>query len=315
MKDECRRKEEPEIVIIGASILDVLAYPADEEVFRTGSSPAEDIRLSVGGDALNEATVLARLGMKVLLETVIGSGKAGKFILDHCRDCGILLPADCVREDFSTGINVVLVSRDGSRHFLTNPYGSLRRLTLQDIHMPFPQSAKIVCFASIFVFPEIGPKELEVIFRTAGEQGKIVCADMTKRKKNETVEELAEALSYVDYLIPNDEEAMLITGKNTVEEAAESLRRAGVKTVVVKCGSKGCYVCGREKCFWVPAEKNVKCVDTTGAGDSFMAGFLYALFQGKNLRDCARNGNYFGGKAVAVTGATDWLVSHKKIML
>src|SRR5699024_7224027 len=57
-----------------------------------------------------------RLGMKVLLETVIGSGKAGKFILDHCRDCGILLPADCVRDDFSTGINVVLVSRDGSRH-------------------------------------------------------------------------------------------------------------------------------------------------------------------------------------------------------
>ena len=314
MKDECRRKEEPEIVIIGASILDVLAYPADEEVFCTGSSPAEDIRLSVGGDALNEATVLARLGMKVLLETVIGSGKAGKFIQDHCRDCGILLPADCVREDFSTGINVVLVSRDGSRHFLTNPYGSLRRLTLQDIHMPFPQSAKIVCFASIFVFPEIGPKELEVIFRTAVEQGKIVCADMTKRKKNETVEELAEALSYVDYLIPNDEEAMLLTGKNTVEEAAESLRGAGVKTVVVKCGSKGCYVCGREKCFWVPAEKNVKCVDTTGAGDSFMAGFLYALFQEKNLRDCARNGNYFGGKAVAVTGATDWLVSHKKIM-
>lgn len=306
MKDVCKRKEEPEIVIIGASILDVLAYPADEEVFRTGSSPAEDIRLSVGGDALNEATVLARLGMKVLLETVIGSGKAGKFILDHCRDCGILLPADCVREDFSTGINVVLVSRDGSRHFLTNPHGSLRRLTLQDIHMPFPQSAKIVCFASIFVFPEIGPKELEVIFRTAGEQGKIVCADMTKRKKNETAEELAEALSYVDYLIPNDEEAMLLTGKNTVEEAAESLRGAGVKTVVVKCGSKGCYVCGREKSFWMPAEKNVKCVDTTGAGDSFVAGFLHALAQGRNVRECAEYGDKCGANAVSVAGATDW---------
>ena len=306
MKDACKRKEELEIVIIGASILDVLAYPADEEVFRTGSSPAEDIRLSVGGDALNEATVLARLGMKVLLETVIGSGKAGKFILDHCRDCGILLPADCVREDFSTGINVVLVSHDGSRHFLTNPHGSLRRLTLQDIHMPFPQSTKIVCFASIFVFPEIGPKELEVIFRTAGEQGKIVCADMTKRKKNETVEELAEALSYVDYLIPNDEEAMLLTGKNTVEEAAESLRRAGVKTVVVKCGSKGCYVCGREKSFWMPAEKNVKCIDTTGAGDSFVAGFLHALAQGRNVRECAEYGNKCGANAVSVAGATDW---------
>ena len=222
------RKEEPEIVIIGASILDVLAYPADEEVFRTGSSPAEDIRLSVGGDALNEATVLARLGMKVLLETVIGSGKAGKFILDHCRDCGILLPADCVREDFSTGINVVFVSRDGSRHFLTNPHGSLRRLTLQDIHMPFPQSAKIVCFASIFVFPEIGPKELEVIFRTAeNRENRMRGYDETKEKRDGRG--TCGALSYVDYLIPNDEEAMLLAGENTVEEAAESLREPELK--------------------------------------------------------------------------------------
>ena len=138
-------------MIIGASILDVLAYPADEEVFRTGSSSAEDIRLSVGGDALNEATVLSRLGMKVLLETVIGSGKAGKFIMDHCRDCGILLPEDCVREEFSTGINVVLVSRDGSRHFLTNPHGSLRRLTLQDIHMLF-RKARRSCASPVSLF-------------------------------------------------------------------------------------------------------------------------------------------------------------------
>ena len=305
----------PEIVIIGAGILDVLVRSAGKEVFQTGSSPAEEIRLSTGGDALNEATILAKMGRRVLLETIIGRDKAGNYLEQHCQEYGIILPDDCIRDNIPTGINVVLIDRDGSRHFLTNPSGTLRKLTLEDIHMPFPESAKIVCFASIFVSPEIGARELEIIFRTAGEQGKIVCADMTKRKKNETVEELAEALSYVDYLIPNDEEAMLITGKNTVEEAAESLRRAGVKTVVVKCGSKGCYVCGREKSFWMPAEKNVKCIDTTGAGDSFMAGFLYALFQEKNLRDCARNGNYFGGKAVAVTGATDWLVSHKKIML
>lgn len=310
MKDACKRKEDPEIVIIGASILDVLAYPADEEVFRTGSSSAEDIRLSVGGDALNEATVLSRLGMKVRLETVIGSGKAGKFIMDHCRDCGILLPEDCVREEFSTGINVVLVSRGGSRHFLTNPRGSLRRLTMQDIHMPFPQSAKIVCFASIFVFPEIGPKELEVIFRTAKIQGKTVCADMTKRKKNETVKDLAGALKYVDYLIPNDEEAMLLTGEEKVETAAGRLREAGAGAVVIKCGARGCYLDSREGQMWVPAEKNVKCIDTTGAGDSFAAGFLYALSMGMPVRECAEYGNRCGAKAVSVAGATDWVISN-----
>lgn len=304
-----RPKHLPEIVIIGSAILDVLVHPADAGVFQTGSSPAEEICLSVGGDALNEATVLAKLGKTVRLETVIGNDKAGKYVTDHCRECGILLPDNCIRKGIPTGINVVLISGDGSRHFLTNPSGTLRKLALKDIGMPFPESADIVCFASIFVFPEIGPEELETIFSKAKEQGKIVCADMTKRKKNETVEDLAAALRFVDYLMPNDEEAMLLTGKSSVEEAAEVLRNAGVRNAVIKCGNRGCYLDGEDGCAWIPAEKNVKCTDTTGAGDSFAAGFLYALSSGKKLKECAEYGNLCGAKAVAAVGATEWLNS------
>lgn len=117
----------------------------------------------------------------------------------------------------------MLVSEGGERHFLTAPKSTLRRLTAGDIHRPFPDSADVVCFASIFVFPEIGPSELEQIFTAAKAQGKLVCADMTKRKKSETTADLAYALKYVDYLFPNDEEAMLLTGKDTVEDAAEDL--------------------------------------------------------------------------------------------
>lgn len=297
----------PEIVIIGAAILDVLVRPADAEVFQNGSSPAEEICLSVGGDGLNEATVLSKMGKTVRLETVIGSDKAGKYVTDHCREAGILLSDDCIRPEIPTGINVVLVSRDGSRHFLTNPSGSLRKLSLKDIHMPFPERAGIVCFASIFVFPEIGPAELRTVFQKAKEQGKLVCADMTKRKNTETVKDLSPALEYVDYLIPNDEEAMLLTGKDTVEEAAAELRGAGVSHVVIKCGSRGCYLdCCQEK-TWIPPEKDVVCLDTTGAGDSFVAGFLYGLSEGRCIRECAENGNRWGAKAVSVMGATEWI--------
>lgn len=299
---------DPEIIIIGASILDVLVRPADPDVFRTGSSPAEEIRMSAGADALNEATVLAKLGKKVRLETIIGSDKAGKYIEEHCRELGIQLPGDCIRNEIPTGINVVLIDRAGARHFLTDPRSTLRKLTVRDLHMPFPESAGIVCFASIFVFPEIGPAEMETIFRRAKEQGKIVCADMTKRKKNETAADLACALRYVDYLLPNDEEAMLLTGKDTVEEAAEALRDAGAGTVVVKSGSRGCYLLENErKGVWIPAEEKVECLDTTGAGDSFAAGFLFALSEGKSAEECAGYGNRCGARAVGVVGATEWL--------
>ena len=65
---------------------------------------------------------------------------------------------------------------------------------------------------------------------------------MTKRKNGETTDDVAEALRHLDYLFPNDAEAMLLTGKDTVEDAAADLRRVGVGTVVVKCGSRGCYI-------------------------------------------------------------------------
>ena len=211
------------------------------------------------------------------------------------------------KKDEKTGMNIVLVEQDGTRSFLTNPHGTLRSLKVEHIQMPFPESAKIVCFASIFVFPKIGPDKLVQIFSQAKMQGKIVCADMTKRKKGETLEDMAEAFSYIDYLFPNDEEAMLLTETESVEEAAECIKSTGVGNVIIKCGKRGCYIrTDVEKC-WIAAEENVNCIDTTGAGDSFAAGFLNALLDGNGVKRCAKEGNRYGAEAVQHIGATAWL--------
>lgn len=68
--------QNPEIVIIGAAIIDVLAYPVNVKVFETGSYSTEDIHMTTGADALNEATILAKKGRRVQLETVIGQDDA-----------------------------------------------------------------------------------------------------------------------------------------------------------------------------------------------------------------------------------------------
>ena len=52
--------------------------------------------------------------------------------------------------------------------------------------------------------------------------------------------------------------------------------------------------------------RRVRCVDTTGAGDSFAAGFVYALSEGKSLRECAEYANQCGAKAVGSVGAVEW---------
>ena len=295
------------VQIIGAAIVDVLVSPADERVFEIGSCPAERIVMSYGGDALNEATVLKALGGDVRLRTVLGDDEAGRAVLRRMEQVGLDTAQTTIREDFHTSVNVVLVKPDGQRCFLTDPGASQRKLRLEDIPLPLPADTGILCFASIFVFPQMKTAEMAEVFRSAREQGITVCADMTKRKNGESTADVADALQYIDYLFPNDAEAMLLTGKGSPEEAAADLLRAGVGTVVVKCGQKGCYIANREGSFWVAAEENVAVVDTTGAGDSFVGGFLYALSNDLPLYECARIANSCGAKAVQKIGATAWV--------
>lgn len=296
-----------EILIIGASIVDVLARPVKKEVFETGSASMEEICMTTGADGLNEALILAKLGKDVSLETVIGDDAAGQLIAGRLKEAGIAVEERKIRKDIPTGINIVLVDERGERSFLTNPNGSLRRLTLSDIQMPFAADVEILCFASIFVFPEIKTAELVQIFSQAKKQGIIVCADMTKRKCGETLEDMKEAFSYIDYLMPNEEEACLLTGEADAEHAAEKLILAGVKYVIVKCGKRGCLVKTAQESYMVPAKSGVNCIDTTGAGDSFAAGFISALSEKKTLRECAEFANECGARAVEVVGAVEWL--------
>ena len=295
------------VQIIGAAIVDVLVTPADERVFAVGSCPADQILMSYGGDALNEATVLHKLGGDVRLLTLLGADEAGRAVLRRMEQVGLDTTAVSLRSDLRTSVNVVLVKPSGERCFLTDPQASQRKLRLADIPEVFPAGTEILSFASMFVFPQMKAAEMAAVFRRAKEQGILVCADMTKRKNGETTADVAEALQYVDYLFPNDAEAMLLTGKSTVEEAAADLLEAGVGTVVIKCGAKGCYITNREGAFWVSPEAEITVVDTTGAGDSFVGGFLYALSQDLPLTECARIANSCGAKAVQQVGATTWI--------
>ncbi len=302
-----------EIVIAGAGILDVLVYPVSKTVFETGSEPVRSIRLSTGGDALNEATVLARLGKRPDLITVLGEDDAAALIRSHCAREGISLSLTKSSAAVETGVNIVMIEEDGSRSFFTNPKGTLRLLA--PCHMPeqFPEDAGIFCLASMFVSPLLGTQEMAELFQKAGEQGLLVCADMTKCKNHETARELSGVLSRIDYLFANDEEAALLTARETPEAMAEELLRAGAKTVVIKCGGRGCFVKNQEFQWQFPAVPDTRCVDTTGAGDAFVAGFLCALSEGKDLPSCAKWANACGSLAVESVGSGGILRDRRQV--
>ena len=122
-----------DISIIGAAIIDILAAPVNETVFSTGSCPMDTIQMSFGGDALNEAVILSRLGKKVQLITKVGEDEAGKRVLNFMEENRLSVESVKIQKDLATGINIVLINEKGERHFLTNPHGSLRKLAFGDI--------------------------------------------------------------------------------------------------------------------------------------------------------------------------------------
>ena len=135
--------------------------------------------------------------LDVELVTLLGNDDAGRFIQSKCIENKITLRNE-LRDGLKTGINVVLVKEDGSRHFLTNKNGTLRQLKLSDVCFPL-SDAGILCFASIFVFPYFTDYELSTLFKQAKSQNMTIVCDMTKRKNLETPDDLKECLKYIDY--------------------------------------------------------------------------------------------------------------------
>jgi len=293
-----------DITIIGAAICDILTSPIDPAKLTGGSSPAETITLQLGGDGANQAVILSRLGKKIDLLTKIGQDLTGTFLLQQLKEHKI--STDHVKQaaDLDTGINIVLIDETAERSFITNRNGSLRKLTLEDVPAEAFHQAPIISFASIFIFPDFTPAALEKLFFHVKDAGCTLCADMTTCKNGETLEDMKDALKYIDYLFPNYEEAALLSGLTDLDDIAEVFLDYGVGCIVIKNGSKGCLIRTQTQRLEIPAVPNTNCIDTTGAGDNFVAGFLYGLSEGMSLKECGCFANATASAAVECIGAT-----------
>ncbi|MBR2046762.1 MAG: carbohydrate kinase family protein [Agathobacter sp.] len=298
-----------DITIIGAAIMDVLAGPVDNSIFEKGSLPMKNINLSFGGDALNEAVILSQLGADVELISKVGNDEAGKRVLDFLKEKEVFSKIK-VEDGLETGINIVLIDENGERRFLTNPDSSLRKLSEEDVMESLDEAGDIVCMASLFVSPLLDIGAMERIFKKIkSKPERIMIADMTTAKNGETIEDIANVLKYIDYIIPNEVEAERLTGEKDVYKNAELFLEHGVSCVVIKRGKNGCLIKTQNQQIEVPAFIGAKVIDTTGAGDSFVAGFIWGLKNGWTLEECGRFGCAVASCTVEKIGANSAIQS------
>ena len=292
------------INVIGASCIDILLSKIDKDKFFTGKYKIDSINTYFGGDALNETLVLNHLNDDVKLISVLGDDIYGKMIIDHLNNKHISYNDNILNKDLETYISLVMIDNDGQRTFVGNENGSLRMLDLE--HINIDEDSRIVSFASLFISKKLDNDKLNILFKNIKQSNKILVVDTSTPKNNETIQDMT-CLKHVDYLFMNMDEAKALTRLDKIEEIYESLISNNIKHPIIKCGKDGAYYNYR----YYPIKDNISVIDTTGAGDSFVAGFIHYLSSNHNIDECIEYGNKTGGLACKYVGATKWIEVEK----
>ncbi len=303
-----------EISIIGVGVIDLLVGAIDEKLFKLDGQDVDYMKISFGGDAFNEAIALSRLGKKVQWISKVGDDDTGKRILNYAAANDVDISRVKIQSGLETAITIVLVDAKGERRFLTNPRSSLRKLALEDILPHVDDMAQIVSFASMFISSLLDASAMEKLFRRIKESGRTLAVDMKCSKNGETLKDLAGVLANVDYFFPNEFELATLTGETDVQKNIAALLESGLKCAVVKRGEKGCIIATKSAQIEIPAYRVEKVIDTTGAGDCFAAGFLWALSEGWNLEACGRFACATASCSVEEVGAVAGVTSLEKVM-
>lgn len=301
-----------DVICIGVVLIDLPLGPLDEQIFYRETTMVEKIKMTTGGDALNEAVILARLGKKTALIGRIGKDMPGDFIVKKCEEEGVDLSNLRRVPGEDTRMNAVIIGKDGQRHFIKTKNASSGSFRVDEINYDFIKNARAISLASIFSSKLREPEMILKTLKTARDSGVITFADMVPMTGGEMLADMEAALPYLDYFLPNLEEAAMLTGLSEPEEMADCLLGYGIKNVVIKLGKEGCLIKNLHERFLIPGFQ-AKAVDTTGAGDNFAAGFISAVLDGMELKACGTFANAVAGLSTESVGAVEGVKNKEQV--
>jgi ribokinase len=257
-----------------------------------------DFQTVPGGKGANQAVAAARLGAQVSMVGRLGDDGFGATLRTNLAAAGVESSFVTIDPDTSTGVALITVDADGQNSIVVAP-GANMRLSPADVDAAEP----VILGADILLL------QLEIPIETVMRAAQIAHAHGITVVLNPAPASPvgARLLALVDVLVPNESETALLAGQrvDTLREAqaaALALRRQGVDTVILTLGGRGALLARGEAARRFPAFQ-VAAVDTTAAGDAFVAGLAVAMGEGRPLEEAVRWGNGAGALAATKLGA------------
>jgi sugar/nucleoside kinase (ribokinase family) len=270
-----------DLVVLGDCNPDLILRGDVEPAFGQEEKLVDEARLVIGGSGAIMACGAARLGLRTAFVGVVGDDVFGRFMLVALDERGVDTSRCLTDPNRPTGLSVIL-SRGEDRAILTSP-GTIGDLRAEVVDPTLLRAARHVHVSSYFLQRGLQPF-LPGLFREVREAGATTSIDPNWDPSGAWDSGLLSLLSLTDCFLPNSAEARAITGVDDVDVAAQALAEHG-GVVAMKFGQGGgLAMSGQEVVRSESIPTNV--VDTTGAGDSFDAGFLAARLRGWPLDRC-----------------------------
>jgi sugar/nucleoside kinase (ribokinase family) len=276
-----------DVAVIADIFADVVIKGDEKPTFGQVETLADSYEIELGGSGPIFASQFVKLGGTVALLTIVGNDSMGNMILSRIKEIGI--DTEYIRQSTKNktplGLNIS-VNEDRS---LMTVLGTLNEISADIIDETLLDHIKHWHIAGYFLLPTLigfWPGFLDILKKKG-----ITCSLDTNWSPLGNWDQVLKILPKVDLFLPNEEEAMAITGKSDYQRAGIELSKLA-PLVVIKRGEHGASVFkdGKEfsatnQEYW---EGGIKVIDTTGAGDSFDGGFIYEWLKGASLEECLK---------------------------
>jgi sugar/nucleoside kinase (ribokinase family) len=263
------------IGLVGNLNIDLILYHLNEQP-KFGSEYVVESSVQRPGGVANVLLPLSELGERPLVVSLLGNDYYGDLVYNELRP---KIVDGIVRTESGTSLSIGVVNQSSERFFLTQ-FGNLTEFTYETVkNTKQLQACSAVMFYGYFLLPNFGFEGTKKALIDAKKFGQTTFFDANSDIDGwnaEQVQEILNLLPYIDYFMPNEEEASYITKQSVHTDMIRVLKENGANNVIIKKGPDG-SIASIDNQLYQDEGFSTEAVDTVGAGDSFDAGILYGF--------------------------------------
>ena len=296
MKKSSPRKS---IIVIGELNIDAILSGLDAAPKMGQEILASDFQITLGSASAIFSCGMARLGHEVMLVSKVGADYFGEFCLSALREAGVSTNRVTRDTTLKTGITISLsTARDRA---LITYLGAISAMTPEDVGRTLRMGHRHLHMTSYFLQKQLQPF-FPKLFRDAREMGLSTSFDPNSDPSMFWDKSIYDVFEHTDLLFLNEAEALKLTSARNARSALKVLGQL-VPWAVIKLGARGAIAI-RDGEITSASGFKVESVDSTGAGDSFAAGFVSCYLRGGSVTNCLRTGNACGALSTQKLGGT-----------